>query len=127
MRLTSGWRWFTLYWVLFCALLSIATVIFWPRGKQARWRERFAAPVCALRRLAAGGGFLAFAATGGWVVYNTKVLNRLLGPKDLQRRQADYEKSYKPFDRLPQPRVRSVKYAVDIYPESRNMACAARK
>jgi hypothetical protein len=65
--------------------------------------------------------FLAFAATGGWIYYNTEVLNRLLGPKDLERRQADYEKTYKPFDKLPQPRVHSVKYAIDIFPERRNM------
>jgi ABC-2 type transport system permease protein len=49
------------------------------------------------------------------------VLNRLYGPMDLQRQQADYEKAYKPLDKLPQPRGRSVMYAIDIYPESRNM------
>jgi ABC-2 type transport system permease protein len=64
---------------------------------------------------------LLFAATGAWIAYNTMVLNPLFGPKDLQRQQADYEKTYKPLDKLPQPRGRSVKYAIDIYPESRNM------
>jgi ABC-2 type transport system permease protein len=121
---TGSWDWFTVYWCLACATLAIATVMFWPRGKQDRWRSR---------RIVGGqrfhGGWRAvaviaafvFAAAGGWVYYNTKVLNPLLGPKDLERRQADYEKTYHPYDKLPQPRVRSVKYAIDMFPSSRNI------
>ena len=67
------------------------------------------------------GCLLAFAATGGWIYYNTEVLNPLLGPKEAKRRQADYEKNYKPFEKLPQPRVRSVKYAINVFPATRNM------
>jgi ABC-2 type transport system permease protein len=120
----TAWRWFTLYWILFCGLLAIAAVMFWPRGKQARWAERwriarlrFISPWPAL----ALGCLMLFAATGGWIFYNTKVLNRLIGPKDQLAIQADYEKNYKRFDRLPLPRVRSDKYWVDIFPETRNM------
>jgi ABC-type transport system involved in multi-copper enzyme maturation permease subunit len=120
----KAWRWFTLYWVLCCGLLAIATVMFWPRGKQARWRERWRN--AGLRftggwRAAALACFMAFAATGGWIYYNTEVLNPLYGPKDQQRLQADYEKQYKRFERQLQPRVRGVKYAIDIVPEARNV------
>jgi len=119
----KAWRWFTLYWVLFCGLLAIATVMFWPRGKQARWSERLRNARLRFTggwRAAALACFLCFTATGGWIYYNTKVMNQLLGPKDLQRLQADYEKSYKRFERQPEPRMRGVKYAIDIYPETRN-------
>jgi ABC-2 type transport system permease protein len=64
---------------------------------------------------------LAFTGCGGWIWYNTELLNPLQGPKDVQRIQAEYEKTYKPLATWPQPRVRSVKYAVDIFPESRNV------
>jgi len=120
----AAWNWFTLYWLLFCGLLSIAAVLFWPRGKQDRWRERLHEARLrfrgALRPLALVCLVL-FAAAGAWIAYNTMVLNPLFGPKDLQRQQADYEKTYKPLDKLLQPRGRSVKYTIDIYPESRNM------
>jgi hypothetical protein len=120
----AAWDWFTLYWLWFCGLLSIAAVLFWPRGKQSRWRERWREAGLrfhgALRPMALVFLVL-FAATGAWIAYNTMVLNPLYGPKDLLRQQADYEKTYKGFDKLPQPRPRSVKYAIDIYPESRNM------
>jgi ABC-type transport system involved in multi-copper enzyme maturation permease subunit len=118
-----AWNWFTLYWLLFCLLLAIATVMFWPRGKQDRWRAR--RRNAALRfgfgwKAATVFSLLAFAGCGGWIWYNTEVLNPLLGPKDVKRVQAAYEKTYKPLDKLPQPRVRSVKYAIDVFPSSRN-------
>jgi ABC-type transport system involved in multi-copper enzyme maturation permease subunit len=120
----TAWRWFTLYWVLFCGLLAVATIMFWPRGRETSWpvrwrnaRLRFRHPWPALTL----GCLLAFAATGGWIYYNAEVLHPLLGPKDLKRRQADYEKNYKRFEKLPQPRVRSVKYAIDIFPATRNI------
>jgi len=120
----SSWDWYTLYWLLFCGMLAILTVMFWPRGKQDRWSGR--------RRNAAQrfhGGWIsasvlclvAFASTGAWIWYNTAVMNRLVGPKTLQQRQADYEKQYKQYEKTPQPRVRNVKYAIDIYPKSRNI------
>jgi ABC-type transport system involved in multi-copper enzyme maturation permease subunit len=119
----SAWDWFTLYWLLFSVLMAIATVMFWPRGKQDRWQNR--SRNAALRfgsgwKAATAVSLLAFAVCGGWIWYNTEILNRLLGPKDVKRIQADYEKTYKPLDKLPQPRVRSVKYAIDIFPSTRN-------
>lgn len=119
----SAWDWFTLYWLLFCALLAIATVMFWPRGKQDRWKAR--RRNAALRfgpewKAATAVSLLAFAVCGSWIWYNTEILNRLLGPGDVKRVQADYEKTYKPLDKLSQPRVRSVKYAIDIFPSTRN-------
>jgi ABC-2 type transport system permease protein len=120
----TAWRWFALYWILFCGLLAIATVMFWPRGKQARWAERgriarlrFSRPWPVLALVC----MVSFAATGAWIFYNTKVLNRLIGPKDQLALQAEYEKNYKQFDRLPQPRVRSDKYWVDVFPQTRNV------
>jgi ABC-type transport system involved in multi-copper enzyme maturation permease subunit len=120
----ASWDWFTLYWLLFCGLLSIGAVLFWPRGKQARWSERWHEAKLRFHgglRPVAAVCLLLFLATGGWIAYNTMVLNPLFGPTDLERQQADYEKTYKKFDQQPQPRSRSVKYAIDIYPESRSM------
>jgi hypothetical protein len=120
----SAWDWFTLYWLLFCALLAIATVMFWPRGKQDRWNARVRNATLRFGsgwKVAASLSLLAFAGCGGWIWYNTEILNRLPGPKDVERVKAEYEKTYKPLDKLPQPRVRSVKYAIDIFPSSRNV------
>ncbi|HJZ65607.1 MAG TPA: M1 family aminopeptidase [Candidatus Acidoferrum sp.] len=120
----AAWDWHALYWLLFCGLLAIATVMFWPRGKQAKWSERFDNA-----RLRFSGGWLvllaicllSFGSVGAWAYYNTRVLNEYVGPKDMLHLQADYEKTYKPLEKTPMPRVRSLKYNIEIFPEQRNM------
>ena len=119
-----SWDWFTVYWCLFCLLLAVGTVVFWPRGKNDRLRAR--GRVAGLRfdnrwRAAFMAIGIAFAAVGGWVYYNTRVENELLGPKDQERRQADYEKAYKVFEKADEPRARDVKYAIDVFPAERNI------
>lgn len=120
----DGWWWFTAYWTLFCGVVAASTVLLWRRGKETAWparlrisRQRFRGGLRAAT-LAMACGFLA---TGGWVYYNTKVLNRLVSPKEAQRRRADYEKTYKKFEKLVQPRVVALKYDIDLDPERRNM------
>ena len=123
-----AWSWFTAYWLLFCGLLYILTVLFWPRGKQNQWGERLGNA-----RLRFSGVWpaltivclLAFGAVGSWAYYNTKMLNTIQGPKDMLRLQADFEKAYKPLSRQLMPRIRNVKYAIDIYPQQRNVVLHA--
>jgi hypothetical protein len=120
-----AWSWFTLYWLLFCAVLAIVTVMLWPRGKPDGWKARCHEALQRFNfqwRAVTVSGLVAFGACGGWIWYNTEVLNVVSGPRDLARTQADYEKTYKRFDTLPQPRVRRLKYAIDIFPSSRNIA-----
>src|SRR5207344_2300178 len=96
----------------------------------ASWRERWRVARQRFRggfRMATVALLLPLLATGAWIAYNTMALNPLLGPKDLQRLQADYEKRYKPLATRSFPRLRSVKYAIDLFPETRNMAMRAEE
>lgn len=124
----SGWDWHALYWLLFCTLLAIVSVLFWPRGKQGKWRERFGN--ARLRFSGAWPALLlvsvaAFSAVGAWAFYNTKVLNHYVGPIDNLRLQADYEKHFKPLEKTPMPRLRSIKYNIQLFPERRNIVLEA--
>lgn len=119
-----AWDWFTLYWLFFCALLAIGTVMLWPRGKQDRWAWRIRNAFLRFRPGWKAAGtlcLLAFIACGAWIWYNTKVQNPLLGPKDVERHQADYEKAYSGFNKLAMPRPRSIKYNIQIFPQQRNI------
>ncbi|MEO8660280.1 MAG: M1 family aminopeptidase [Bryobacteraceae bacterium] len=124
----TGWLWFTLYWSLFCVLLAGASLLLWPRGKEIAWKHRLR--VASLRmegwlRPAMIVTAIAFCATGAWAFYNTKVLNTVIGPKDGERLQADYEKTYKKFQHLPQPRISNVRYQIDLFPETREATMRA--
>jgi ABC-2 type transport system permease protein len=120
----ANWSWFTVYWLAFTALIAITTALFWPRGKETaigkRWmvaRQQFGGMWSAATLLA----LVAFVGTGAWIFYNTKIVNEIVTPKVQERLQAEYEKTYKKYEGIPQPRVQDVRYAIDIFPETRNM------
>jgi ABC-2 type transport system permease protein len=118
----KSWTWFTMYWLAFCGLLAVASILLWQRGREHAWRLRlrdarlrFTAPVRVLTMVL----LAAFLGTGAWIYYNTKVLNTIRSEDDNDRQSADYEKTYKKYEKLPQPRVIDLKYAIDLYPERR--------
>jgi ABC-2 type transport system permease protein len=120
----ASWTWFTIYWLAFSALLAIATTLFWPRGKETSISKRW---IVARHQLSGEWrwvtllAFIVFAATGGWVFYNTKIVNEIITPKVQERRRAEYEKTYKKYEGIPQPRIQDVHYKIDLFPETRNM------
>ncbi|MFN9085208.1 MAG: M1 family aminopeptidase [Acidobacteriota bacterium] len=114
-----NWWSFTGYWLLIAAVLALLTVAFWPRGKQRRFALSGALRAATL---VAGG---AAAAWGGWLYYNSAVLNPLPGPETVLNLQAEYEKTYKQFAALPQPRITSVRYHIELYPDRRELVVKA--
>ena len=120
----ESWSWFMLYWTAFCVFLAAVTILLWQRGRETSWRSRIRNARLRYHgavRFIAVAAAIGFVATGGWIFYNTKVLNTVRSENDNDRLQADYEKTYKKFEKQPEPRVTDVKYAIDLYPESRNM------
>lgn len=108
----ESWWWFTAYWGVFALLLASLTVAWWPRGKEAA-RKRVPATVIGIAAC--------FVAIAGWLYYNTQVLNSVMGPKSALNMRADYEKTYKKYQGIAQPRILSVRYDIDIYPEKRSL------
>lgn len=114
--------WTTLYWILFVALLFAVGHLFWVRGTETGLRQRLriargrlARPVVmAIVALAAG-----VTATGGYIYYNTDVLNTYQSTAELEASAAETEKKYKKYQYTPQPKIVKVKAKVDIHPERR--------
>ena len=121
----TGWLWFLGYWSLFIIELLILSHAFWVRGLSHEWHARF---TLARQRLAGGFGvalavaLLGFVAIGGWIFYNTNVLNEYVaGDVELDRR-ANHEKLYRKYKSMPQLRVSDVQADVDIFPSERRVA-----
>ena len=116
--------WSISYWFFIGVLLAVFAMVFSRRGADVSWparlrtagaRFRGLGPVAALAVLLAAG-------CGGWFYYNTHILNEFRSDLETRHRQAEYERLYKKYERLPQPKVIAVDVAVDIFPERRSFS-----
>jgi hypothetical protein len=112
---------YRLYWYGLAALLVAAGYLLAVRGRETRWRERWAA--ARARRSRAWDGVAAaslavFVGMGAFIYYNTHVLNPYVTAKDNEREQARYEKEYKSYAALPHPRIISADVTFHIHPEA---------
>lgn len=117
--------WFSLYWGFAALVLGGISILFWRRGTddgwRARWveaRARFRGPVIAV--IAAGA--IGFVATGGWIFYNTNVLNAYVPSPVAAARSARYERLYRRYEDVELPRIVAVRADVDIFPDRRRVA-----
>ena len=112
--------WFRAYWSACAVILAVLAYALWTRGVGSPLRQRLAAVP---RRLSgkpaviATVAALAMAGLGGWIFYNTNVLNEYRTAIDVERDQAEYEKTLIGFESVPQPRITDVKLTVELYPE----------
>ncbi|MGH7575596.1 MAG: hypothetical protein ACREM1_10810, partial [Longimicrobiales bacterium] len=119
---TAPVLWFALYWAVWALLLALVARLFWVRGAELGIRDR----VRLVRRRFRGGTVEAFAAVtalvllvGGFVFYNTNVLNTYRTSRDVAQRRAEYERRYGRYEGAPQPEMTATELHVDIYPDRR--------
>jgi ABC-type transport system involved in multi-copper enzyme maturation permease subunit len=111
--------WFDAYWSAAALLLAVFAYALWQRGTIASLGLRLRrAPgrLAGAPGVIAGFAVVAMAALGGWIFYNTNVLNRYESRDAVERRQADYEKALIGYETLPQPRITDVTLDVEIHP-----------
>ena len=116
------WTWFKLYWAAFAVLMALASTLLWVRGRETGARQRLrmmrarvTRPVATTALLAA----VAFVTLGEFIFYNTAVVNEYRTGEEIRTLQADYEREYKQYRDLPQPRITAVEVDADLYPERR--------
>lgn len=114
--------WHQAYWVLWSVAILLATVLFTICGERTRWRERWremkARLRCSVKEITAVG--ISILLVGGWIVYNTTVLNNYDSARATEQRQKEYELKYRSYANMPQPRWIKMDFDVEIYPESRS-------
>ncbi|MEA9727769.1 ABC transporter permease/M1 family aminopeptidase [Xanthomonas campestris] len=123
-----GQLWFQGYWGVFLLALLLLSSAFWPRGMGHGVRQRVRQ---ALQRLRSPTGaalavtLLGFAAVGGWLYWNTNVYNSFLSPEQRLDLQARYERDYRKYKDLPQPRIVAIDNHVDLHPETQSVVIDA--
>ena len=111
---------FKLYWAAWALLFAVVVILFWVRGPELGIRARLAAARARFTGRTARVAGLAVAlivATGGFIFYNTNVLNEHLPPQKAGQPQAEYERRYARYRNLPQPVISAADLRFEIYPE----------
>jgi hypothetical protein len=113
------WLWFKLYWLGWALLFVLLTRLFWVRGHEGAMRARIA---LARRRFVRASIALAIVAlgliviVGGFVFYNTNVLNEYVTGAEGDALSAEYERRYGQYAALAQPLVAATQLHVDLHP-----------
>ena len=120
----SGLFWFGAYWILFSILLGCVAILFWQRGRDQGPGLRI--PLAFQRAKSSlgtttAGLILVWAAIGGWIYFNTEVVNEYDSIDHAETKQVSYEEEFKKYQNLPQPRVISVKHEIDLFPHQRKL------
>ncbi|MCC6689645.1 MAG: hypothetical protein IT268_11410 [Saprospiraceae bacterium] len=120
---------YALYWLMFCVGLGGIALLLWRRGVFSGVKERLQIA----RQRATGSvllpsliGFLSFAGLGGYIYYQNNVVNIFTSSKEAETQRIDFEKQYKRYEKLAQPRIVDVKVNMDIYPETRDFKSSGK-
>ena len=120
----NGAMWFNAYWLLFSIICLLIAGVLWNRGtggplKRRLLNARKQTPR-SYRLLIPIFGVL-WLLVASYVYYNTQILNDYKTSNQEDAVAADYEKKYKKYESIPQPKITDVKYFMDIFPYERNV------
>jgi ABC-2 type transport system permease protein len=111
---------YKLYWAAWALLLGVVTFLFWPRGPEQGIGRRLRAARARFRGGPARLSAIAvvfIALSGGFIFYNTNILNEYVSWDRTGAAQAEYERRYGRHRDLPQPVIKAANLRIEIYPE----------
>ena len=115
--------WYQLYWTGAALLLLGLSMLMSVRGTVSEWRNRISQARLGMTpaiRSTLIIGCLMFVSVGGLLFYYTNIVNHYENSFDREEDRAEYEKHYKQYEAMPQPRITDIKVAIDIFPEIRS-------
>jgi ABC-type transport system involved in multi-copper enzyme maturation permease subunit len=118
--------WSIVYWLSISCFLAMLSIALARRGADDAWSARFRlAAQRAPRLIPAGVLFLIVAiGSGAWYFYNSHVLNEYLTANDRRHISATYERDFKKYENIAQPKIIGVDANIDIFPERRSFSGA---
>jgi ABC-2 type transport system permease protein len=121
-HLLTGHLWYTLYWAIGGAILMLLAYIIYPRGAFDQnlvkdWKRGWQTTTKGVKR-SLTALVIMFAGVGGWIGYNTTIVNEYKPPKS-EDMAAEIERRFKQYENLPMPIVTDTRLKIDLYPEQR--------
>lgn len=119
----GSWLLFKGYWLSIVLVICLLALLVFARGKEkglkAKWRLSGRTDI--KYKLALLFFMLTAVSAGGYIYYNTKVLNNFTTPKENEEEAVAFEKKYKKYENTLQLRIVASKIQVDIFPAERKV------
>ncbi|WP_309092143.1 M1 family aminopeptidase, partial [Phenylobacterium sp.] len=121
--------WFRAYWSAFAVVLLVLAYGLWRRGAETRLAPRLKRLP---RRLMGPAGLIglaalaAFAGLGSYIFVNTNVWNEYRTAIDDEKYQAEYEKAFLKYEKLPQPSITDVVLNLVLDPHAPRLVTEGR-
>jgi ABC-2 type transport system permease protein len=120
--------WSILYWLAIASFLGVISIAMARRGAETAWPARMRLAAGRMPALVPGAVVCLLVATGSgsWFFYNAHVLNEFLPAAARRKIQAEYERSYKKYERQDMPKVTALDTTINIFPERRSFGGSVR-
>jgi ABC-type transport system involved in multi-copper enzyme maturation permease subunit len=108
------------YWFALALILSFISAKIWPRGKESLLKIR----IKEIRiqklweKILIPSLVLIFLGSGSFILYNTNGIHDFNTSYDGEKERVRYEREFKQYKQLPQPRISAIDAKFDLYPES---------
>jgi ABC-2 type transport system permease protein len=113
---------YKLYWAGLALVLAVLSSLVWVRGVEGSFRWRLKAMKLRSNMRSTGaifGGFAMFGIGLGAIINNTHFQDNFTTAKDEEKGRAEFEKKYKQYEGLAQPRITDVNVNVNFFPYER--------
>lgn len=117
--------WFQLYWGIAAIALAIITNTLWVRGTGENLRSRLRVAATRFTRSTVAGLLVCavlLMAVGGYIFYNTNILNPYYTTYAVDEGRAQYEKKYRQYKDIPQPKIVDINTQIDLDPANRSVS-----
>ena len=118
----APWLWFKLYWTTWALLLAVGARLLWVRGRERGpgmrlrlARRHFTGATAVTAAIA----MVLIVSLGGFIFYNTNILNEYRSTAEIAELRAEYERRFRQYESIPQPQLMATDLRVEIYPERR--------
>ncbi len=119
---------YKVYWLMFSGVLYALTLMFWRRGTFSGLKDRFKTALSRFKLPIAIPVVLllaAFISLGYAIYYQIAVVRPFYTSQEQELRNINYEKQYKKYEGVEQPRITDVKVDMHIFPKERNYNATA--